>query len=105
MKQFWHQLKSWLETHVNVSFQKDDRTILFSFQGTNELINYLHVLSKYHIYKDKCSNKRLHIQGFRILLKQKLRSEKYIASIYGRLDHFFKKWLPIYNYFETQNAI
>ena len=53
VKQFWHQLKAWLETQVNVSFQIDDRTILFSFQSTNELTNYLHVLSKYYIYKNK----------------------------------------------------
>ena len=32
----------------------------------------------------------MHIRGFRILLKQILRSEKYIASIYGRLDQCVK---------------
>ena len=88
MKEFWQQLKAWLETHVYVNFQTDDHTII---QGTNELINYLHVLSKYYIYQNKFSDNRLHIQGFKTLLKQKLQSEKYIASIYGTLDQFFKK--------------
>ena len=66
VKQFWQQLKAWLETHVNVNSQIDDRTILFSFKGTNEFTNYLHVQSKYYIYKNKFSDKRLHIQGFKI---------------------------------------
>ena len=70
VKRFWQQLKAWLESNVNIVI--DDRTIIFSVQGTNELINYLHVLSKYYIYKNKFSDRRLHIQGFISLIKQKL---------------------------------
>ena len=43
VQQFWQHLKAWLETHINVSFQTDDRTILFSIQGANKLTNYLHL--------------------------------------------------------------
>ena len=57
----------------------------------NQPVTYMFCQNIIYIYINKFSNKRLHIQGFRILLKQKLRSEKYIASIYGRLDQFFKK--------------
>ena len=69
VKEFCQQFKAWLESHVKVSFQTDDCTIIFSFQGINKLTNYLHVLSKYYIYKNKFSDKRLHIQGFKTLLK------------------------------------
>ena len=77
----------------------DDRKILFSFDGKNDLVNYIYVLAKFYIYQNKFISMNISIQGFINLLKKKMLSEKYVCFINNNLNKFFKKWSPLYNYF------
>lgn len=101
VKEFWILVKSWMSTHAHIEMNFDNRNIILSVQGQNELINYIYVIAKYYVYKTKFSGKPLNIQAFISILKKKFFSEKYIAYIHNRVDKFFKKWSPLYNYFNT----
>ena len=53
IRQFWNELRTWLYTNVKVELSLEDRKILFSFDGKNELVNYIYVLAKFYIYQNK----------------------------------------------------
>ena len=99
VKTFWIELKTWLTTNINLEILLEDRNILFACGGKTELVNYIYGLAKYYIYKNKFASRNLSIQGFVSLLKKKMLSERYTLFINNRLNKFFKKWTPVYNYF------
>ena len=46
VKTFWRELREWLNTNVNIEISLEDRKILFSCTGYNELVNYMYALAK-----------------------------------------------------------
>lgn len=99
VRHFWNELRAWLYTNIKIDISLDDRKILFSFDGKNDLVNYIYVLAKFYIYQNKFISMNISIQGFINLLKKKMLSEKYVSFINNKLSKFFKKWSPLYNYF------
>lgn len=99
VKEFWNTLNIWLNVNANINLILQDRNILFSAQSEQELINYIFVLAKYYIYKNKFTDRLLNIQAFIFLLKKKFISEQFIAYIHNSTDKFLKKWSPLRNYF------
>ena len=97
VKEFWDDLKVWLQTHANLSINISDKSLIFSWQKEKSFMNYLLVVAKYYIYKTKFTSRRLNIAGFKSLLKKKFDGEKYIAKINNRYDKFLGKWSPLYN--------
>lgn len=85
--------------NANINLILQDRNILFSAQSEQELINYIFILAKYYIYKNKFTDRLLNIQAFIFLLKKKFISEQFIAYIHNSTDKFLKKWSPLRNYF------
>ena len=71
VKAFWSDLRTWLITNVNIDLPLDDRPVLFSCSGNNELLNYIYVLAKLFIYKNKFNSRTIYIQGFINFLKKK----------------------------------
>ena len=69
VKQFWPQLKGWLNRNVNLTLNLDNKTILFSYHNNNKLLSYIMVVAKQYIYKTKCLNKELSINVFITRLK------------------------------------
>ena len=59
-------------TSVKIYLFLEDRNILFSFSGKNELVNYIYVLAKFYIYQNKFISRNISIQGFINLLKKKV---------------------------------
>ena len=100
VKAFWSDLRTWLITNVNIDLPLDDRAVLFSYSGENELLNYIYVLAKLFIYKNKFISITIYIQGFiNFLKKKKMLSEKYISYINNKFNKFMKKWSPFYHFF------
>ena len=99
VKNFWRELREWLNTNVNIELSLEDREILFSYTGNNELVNYIYALAKRFIYQNKFISRNINIQGFICLLKKKMLREKYISFLNSKINKFFKKWSPVYNYF------
>ena len=99
IKLFWNDLKTWLTTNANITLSLEDREIIFSYTGKKELLNYIYVLAKLYIYKNKFISRSISVQGFINFLKKKMFSEKYICFMNNRFSKFLKKWSPIYNYF------
>ena len=58
-----------------------------------------YALAKLFIYQNKFISRTINIQGFICLLKKKMLSEKYISFLNNKINKFFKKWSPVYNYF------
>ena len=81
-------------TNITVNLEKCN--IIFSYQGSNGLINYILVLAKYYIHKTKfiSTNKNLNIHAFVALLKKKFISDRYNAYIFNRVAKFFFKMVP-----------
>ena len=99
-QKFLRELREWLNTNVNIELSLEDRDILFSYTGINELVNYIYALAKLFIYQNKFISRTINIQGFISLLKKKkMLSEKYISFLNNNINKFFKKWSLVYNYF------
>ena len=99
VKEFWGSLRTWLKHNCNIDLNLEDRNIIFSHQYRNSVENYLLVLGKYYIYKNKFSENNLNRQAFMSLLKKKFDSGKYIALIHDKLGKFVRKWSRLYNHF------
>ena len=63
-------------------------------------MNYVCVLAKYYVYSNKFSGRGLNVEVFKSILKKKYQSEKYLANLNNTFANFFKKWAPLYNYYE-----
>ena len=87
--------------NVNTSINLDKKGILFSYQGKCILKNYIMVVAKHYIYKNKFSAKQLNINSFISMLKVKFQCERYIANINHKVAKFLKKWTPFYNHFNN----
>ena len=77
--------------NVNISINLDKKGILFSYQGKCILKNYIMVIAKHYIYKNKILAKQLHINSFISMLKVKFQCESYIANINNKIAIFLKK--------------
>ena len=104
VKEFWQPLHIWLMQNVNISINLDKNCIFFSYQGKCILKNYIMVVAKHYIYKNKFSAKQLNINSFISfisMLKVKFQCERYIANINNKIAKLLKKWTPFYNHFNN----
>ena len=53
VKRFWQDLRQWLLSVANITLILEEKSILFSYQGKNQLVNYILKLAKHYIYKTK----------------------------------------------------
>ena len=79
------------ETDLNLEYQN----ITFSHQNKNSIENYMFVLGKYYIYKNKFSENNLNKPTFISLLRKKFNSGKCTVSIHNKFIKLVKKWTHI----------
>ena len=77
----------------------EEKSILFSYHGRQQLLNYILTVAKQYIYKTKFFADELNLNAFISILKDKFRCEKYIAFINNTFAKFLSKWGPLYNLF------
>ena len=99
VKRFWQDLRQWLPSVANITFILEEKSILFSYQGKNQLVNYIITLAKHYIYITKFFANELDVNIFIVILKDKFQCEKYIAYLNNKLAKFLSKWRPLYNTF------
>ena len=102
VKGFWQSLHIWLIQNVNISINLDKKGILFSYQGKCKLKNYLMVVAKHYISKNKFSAKQLNINSYISMLKVKFQCERFIANINNKISNSLTKWTPFYNHFNNK---
>ena len=78
---FLNNLQDCLSNSCNIIMNLDEKSLIFSSQKPKSIENYILCLANYYIYKNKFTRNILSIQNFISLLKNKLISAKYIASI------------------------
>ena len=98
VKEFWNSLNNWLQRHANLRLNLEEKTIIFSWQKKNSFMNFLLVLAKSYIYKTKFTTGNLSLVQFKLVLKRKFETEKYISKINHRYDKFLGKWSSLYNF-------
>ena len=92
VKRFWQDLRQWLLSVANITLILEEKSILFSYQGKNQLVNYILTLAKHYIYKTKFFVNELDVNIFIVILKGKFRFEKYIAYLNNKLAKCLSKW-------------
>ena len=83
---------------INTDVHLSDKNIIFS-AFSFKMLNYLIVLAKYYIYKNKFYNKSINIQSFEAYVKNKFINKIYIAKINNTYYKFLGKWSSLYHYF------
>ena len=62
-----------------------------------------YALAKLFVYQNEFISRNINIQGFICLLKKTIRENK-ISFLNNKINKFFMKWSPMYNY-EGQSKI
>ena len=68
VKRFWQDLRQWLLSVPNITLIMEEKSILFSYQGKNQLVNYILTLAKHHIYITKFFANELDVNIFIVIL-------------------------------------
>ena len=84
---------------INTDAHLSDKDIVLPAFSKCSLLNYLIVLAKYYIYKNKFCNKSITIQGFEAYVKNKFINEMFIAKINNTYSKVLGKWSSLYHYF------
>ena len=96
VKRFWTELKEWFRESTNLVPNSDEKSILFSWQDKNQLINFIYVTAKYYIYANKFSGKALNLDIYKAILHRKFQTERYSAHIDNKMGKFMTKWTLLY---------
>ena len=88
-----------VDENVNISINLDKKNILFSHQGKWLLKNYMMVVAKHYIFKNKFSVEKLNMYSFISIFKVKFQCERYIANINSKIAIFFEKMDPFLQLF------
>ena len=70
------------------------KSIIFNelTEKKNHAANFICLITKQYIYKNKCQNRALSIQELKALIRNIENTEKYIAEKNGKLGIHRKKW-------------
>lgn len=101
---FWNNLKTLFNANINLEISLDIHELLFSYSGKTDLINYIDVLAKYYIYQNNFFSKRVDVQSFSNILRIQMLSGRYFSYVDNMDGKFFKKWLPVYDFFLLKNV-
>ena len=96
---FWSDLLSMLKDkcHNCDNLRLSKVLILFGIQQnvfTDEIIDLIFILAKYHIYSCKWNNKRPNIAAFLRILKNRYLIERYASIVNNVIVHFNQIWMP-----------
>ena len=80
----------------NLTFQTGDHALWVKIIFVKKTVNYIIILAKWHICKQKYFNGPVNLHTFLSLLKSNLELEKYILSCNGKLNEFIKVYRGLY---------
>lgn len=98
-KQFFNELKIWLSANSNLTIELNEKNILFSYEEGYQIKNYLLIMAKYYIYRNKFFRNELNLNCFLSMMERNFKTEKYMACINNNISDFLSKWSPLYDYF------
>ena len=101
IKIFWLEIEKWIydKTTVLINFTKTEILLGKGGKGYN-IENLIVLVYKFYVYKQRCRNETLHLNGVKLDLYNQYRAEKYICSINGKQNIFEKKWSKFLNIFQ-----
>ena len=96
-KRFWSNVWLFLESRFDISVDTNKisaSNILFNTVHTNpgHLINFIVLMGKQYIYRQRCLNKPINVTEFRATCLKQCSIEKIIATKNGNLSKHCKKW-------------
>ena len=67
----WQELRQWLSTVSNLVMILEEKSVLFSYYGRQQLLNYILTVAKQYLYKTKFFADELNLNAFISILKDK----------------------------------
>ena len=86
-----------LKTTFNEKYTLDKKSIILGNPNNSALVNYITMVTKHEIYKNKWTNKGIYTQSIVLKLKKNLEIEEYVSTITIRRKTTLGKWSQIYN--------
>lgn len=75
-------------------FILDNQRVIFSYQGQYPPLNYIFVVAKQYMYKNRFFNSIVNLRTFINILGYKFECEKYIVYINNSISESLAKWGP-----------
>ena len=97
---FWNSLERWLFSCTDFNIKISEKHIIFGVYYDLKFfksVNYIILLAKWFICKQKTNNCKIDFYSFLPVLKQHLNVEKYICTCNDKRNIFEKQWGEIYD--------
>lgn len=108
VSKLWEQLRLWLHDELGLTHISDlnwsTRNIMFNMVHpiANHVINFLILITKQYIYKQRCLTQKLNIEQLIYEIEMVQKIEYNLAFEGGRLAKHYNKWCKIYPKMEMQ---
>lgn len=103
IKGFWKDLENFWKLHTHESIQLNLKVIFVGYlEERKYLLNYIILLSKSYIYKERLQQRIPSIQGAIAHFQIKYETEKLIAKRNGREKSFDSRWKPLASAFKNK---
>ena len=96
VRALWNDVKILIENTLHISICLSDTNIILNklTSPKNHVVNFICLVVKQYIYRQKCLKENLNIQNVKMLLQKIQNMERYIAIKNGHLQKHLKKWHP-----------
>ena len=97
VRNLWKDIESFLRTYTKETLHLDLKTIFLGYEGSknHQLINYIILLTKSYIYKEKQRKRALVMQGVLNFYKMKFEVGLIIATKNGKVKEYRSMWKPL----------
>ena len=101
----WNNIQEWMTRHMRCNIMLSETDILFGKLDCNNLINHLLLLAKHYVYCARLSDSELNIVAIVNIFKHTFKIERLFAKCNMKNDLFVRKWAPLYDLFNTDDAV
>lgn len=94
-QRFLHELKIKFEA-INIKLKLNERDFILGIypKGTSDILQFLMLIAKYHIYICRCTKKQLNFKLYKINVQSLYQCHKEIAMNNNEMQKFIQDWRP-----------
>ena len=93
VKELWQEISEYLEEKYQFKVDINKKNILLNtVSKDSKIINFVCLLSKIYIYRQRCLKMSINLQGIKMFVSSVENLEKYIACKNGKVNQHEKKW-------------
>ena len=96
-KKFWNEFNTWWFESMNFAIKLSIVDIIFGIQNDMndkliDVLNFCILFAKYYIYKCRYKDTKSNINSYKMILKERVEMERYIATMTDTLVAFMQHW-------------